>query len=250
MTQNLLRIFPENNEDHFEYTLSSCLSAYSRQYKDVFMILKNASLIKEALEFYNDDCVPLGSIIRYALLEYCFWNVKLGSKESTLSWVLDKRDTIYVEKVIEVIWELRFVSNEKLKTIWENILKIASANPEKYKKAVRCLSRFVDRTDELSDEYTRLFRISIARFEENDDEAYSFIRGVYHLADTNLKNAGTLVLETFRKAQLMPFFDSELHGFVEKLYKNNFRNVANDICLYVGDKGQLLLKELYDKYNN
>ena len=120
---------------------------------------------------------------------------------------------------------------------------------EKYKVALKSLTWFIDLIDNLNDEYCERLLQSVAFFEINDKEAYSFIRTLFKLADTNLKNAGTLLLATFRQTKMSAFMDDTLEGFVEKLYQNDFSEIANNICLYVGNTGQLTLKKLYDKYN-
>jgi|GEM_PF-4033906 len=246
--QNLTRIFPDEKV-HFEYTLSSCLSSYSKPYWDLFEMLKKASIINRALDLYNYNCGPLGSIMKYGLIEYNFKSIGLDNADSTLAKALLKKEPVQIEKLVEMTWEFKQIADDKLKPLWDSIFNAISSEQERYNSSLKSLIWFIDLIDSLTDEYLHRLLRSVDFLEENDKEAYSFIRSIFKLADTHLKNAGTLLLSTFRQTKMSPFMDDALEGFVEKLYKNDLNEIANNICWYVGDKGLLTLKKLYDNYN-
>jgi hypothetical protein len=248
--QNLNKVFPKENTIHFEYTLSCCLSSYSRKYKDVFEILKEASIVKSGMAIYNHDCGPLGSIMSYALMEYVLWGVELSSTKSTLGQIIEEKKLSHIEKLIEIVWKAKYIVNENLCELWDKLLEIVSTEPEKYKIALKNLSWFIDCLTELKDEYTQKLLYSVKAFDMNDRDGYSLLLGIYKLVDTNLRNAGILILETFKAANITPFHDRQMYILVEKLFEEGINDIANEICLYVGEKGQLTLKDLYNKYNS
>jgi hypothetical protein len=167
-----------------------------------------------------------------------------------LGSVLKKGNPTQIEKLVEMLWLFKTVPADKFIILWDALLDITFTNPKKFAIAIKSLTWLIDLVNEINDEICNRLMRSVACFEINDREAYSFIRSIFKVSDTNLKNGGTLLLATLRKTELTAFMDDTYNTFVEKLYRNDLKKIADDICLYVGDSGELTLKGVYDKYNS
>lgn len=248
--ENILRIFPNANPVHEEYTLSSSLSIYLRPDKRVYDLFQKYGLFDKAIGIYINGSGSLESLCNYALYESRFWDgEKLGDK-SILNKILANNNENQIYQLLYSAWKNKPLTKDQTVELWKKIISIADKDKNRFRPVFRALTWLVDIVNDLSDQTTSLLKQSIVNFEPNDREAYQLNRAIFKLADTNIKNAGSLLLQIFTTTDINPSSTSELQGFVEKLYISGHSEIANDICLYVGDnKGSLILKEIFEKYN-
>src|SRR5690606_29451627 len=120
--------------------------------------------------------------------------------------------------------------------IWDRVIQLAQTDAARFRSVYHVLTWLVDIFNELSDEVMQRLSLSIDHFELNDREAYQLSRTIYKLADSNLKNAGSLFVALLHRTDINPYSAAELHQLVSKLYASGNKETADNICHYMGDK--------------
>lgn len=248
--ENILSIFPAAYPTHEEYALSSSLSLYTRPDKGVYDLFKKNGLFDKAITLYNYECGSLEALCNYAVYEWRFWGGENSGNESILQKLLSNNNEKQIYQLLHSIWKNKIITKEQLLDLWPKFISIAAKDRERFRPVYRALTWLTDIFKELDDEILGYLHQSIDNFETNDREAYQLSRSIFKLADTNLKNAGDLLLHIFNKTDINPYSTAELQEFVEKLYQSGNNELANNICHYIGDtKGSLILRELFEKNN-
>lgn len=248
--ENILGIFPGGNPVHEEYSLSSALSIYLRPYKNIYDLFLKYALFDKAIGMYSTASGSLESLCNYALYEWRFWEGDKLEDKSILNKILANNNENQIYQLIYSVWKNKILTKDQTIDLWNKIISIADKDKNKFRPVFRALTWLVDIVDNLSDETTSLLNQSIDNFEHNDREAYQLSRTIFRLADTNIKNAGSLLLHILTTTDINPYSTTELQGFVEKFYQAGHIEIANDICHYIGDrKGSLILKGIFEKYN-
>lgn len=248
--ENILKIFPAANPVHEEFALSSALSIYLRPDKRVYDLFTKYGLFDKAINTYTYECGSLEALCNYAIYEWRFWEGQKSGDESILSKILANNNATQIYQLLHSVWKTKILTKEQVLELWHRIISIAEKDKEKFKSVFRALTWLSDIMNDLSDEITALLNQSIDNFEPNDREAYQLSRVIYKLADSNIKNAGSLLLNIFNTTDINPYSSSELQEFVEKLYQSGNNELADNICHYIGEtKGSLILREIFERNN-
>jgi hypothetical protein len=243
------QIFDEENEVHFGLTLSSCLSEYSPISKDIYILFTGKDMFQKALTLYDTQSSALDTIMRYTIWEYHFWRVNPAAPGSILGQVLEKKNDIQLQRLLQIIWKFKVLDRPELKFIWEKILAIARTDSEKYKKVLYSLPWLLELYGEIDAEIFEFLKETCKAYTENGHDPNNLIRTISRMPDTNLGYSSDLIIQILRSIQSIPYANDEIYSLVEKCYKNNLTNKANSIVRFYEEKASLVLKPLYDKYN-
>jgi hypothetical protein len=78
-------------------------------------------------------------------------------------------------------------------------------------------------------------------------DPYTLLRHLYNIFETNIELDGKLVLRIYDEKLVGPSYEKDLLNIVTKLYGLEQKELADSICIAVGETGSLILKEVYNK---
>jgi hypothetical protein len=91
------------------------------------------------------------------------------------------------------------------------------------------------------------YKLSIDNLKNKAD--FRLLKIIFERSDEALEQLGDIYHYLIEKNKDVDFMKSEKIEFTEKLYRNNFKELANSIFLLSLYKGDFSVKDLYKKYN-
>ena len=246
VSEHLSEIFNEQNEQHFDYRI---YTLFSRNYTPsvyMYKFFTDNQLITKALNYFQEDSGAIDTVMVYALLEWRFWKGDPNGK-SIIAEIFEKRDAGQIRRLIEVAYHQR-LEPEKSIYLWKKLLPIFDETlglADSYSLLVWLFELLY----QLDQETFELLSKVIDKMGSSGRDAYSLLRHLYKIADSEIKLAGKLVLQVYKRGLVGSTYEQELETLVTKLYTTGEKELANNICIAVSDSGSLSLKKVYNQNN-
>lgn len=246
--QELAKIFPDDSDLHKTYTLSGLLSNNHQVSGSVIKYLKSHRLNEYAIMRYSGESGEKRWISRFALIEMIHMRPQcIDETDSLLFMFLENSDPTQLIKLIQVCIELQFVPQEVLVNLWRNIAQRGLQSPDVMGPVLKDMVRLTALNPTMTADVAQLIRHSIP-FLNNDAATYTAIRSLIKISASDPLVTATLILEIWKQTGVRVHVNEELRQFVESLYIQGNIEIADGLCLYTGETGELGLKSLYDNY--
>jgi hypothetical protein len=247
VAEHMDRILDETNLQHFDYRFSSLFSKHYRPTRGLYEFYKGFDLFERALSYFVNDAGPLDTVMEFALFEWRFWQPT--PKEKTIVFrVIEGRNPWQITAIVKAILQGHLFSDDDVVFVWDHLIPIFESIPDLANSYSTLLS-FFNLFSVLDDKLYRLTRDTINKVKKGSVEVYSMLRHLFQIADTNIGLAGDLVVLIYHQKLVHRRDTNELEVFVDKLYNTGLIELADSICIAVGETGSLALKELYNKHN-
>jgi hypothetical protein len=205
-------------------------------------------------------------LVQHIALGYLigFEDKDLGDEESLIRQVLDNGSNEQLLHLISFLWfQQRYLSDdsEENKKIINNIISLWKwIYEDKYKdkpeaeitdddkKILSALARLTVYLNCINEESAKWIMIAAPYANENYNSSF-FIEALDKFEDMeSLGYIGKIFLKMLD--HFIPDFDQKhICSIVEKLYKNNYKKYADNICIIYGMKGYEFLRDLHEKYS-
>ena len=242
------RIFPAENVLHKDLTLNALLSPYHYVYQSVITFLKAHDLNSYLVSHYRTDSGQLTHLTKIALVEYFeIVPAVLDDHTSLIAQLLAAALPLQLEKVVNVTVALEIVSADLLLNLWQRLIEIGLGNPDNYAELLKNLLRLLLLVGELSADFLKLVENSLP-YLVGDVIAYSTVRSLIRLSSGDPQSSGQVVLRIWQQTGIRVEVSKDLLQFVEGLYLKGLSVLADDLCRYVAQAGEIGLKAIYDNY--
>ena len=246
VTDHLPEIFNEKDANHFDYRFQT---AFSRNYTpslELYEFFKINNLFTKAIDYFKKESGGLNTLIIYAIQEWRFWKGN-PEKDSLIAMIFEKRDSEQIKRLIDIAYKQK-LDSEKVIYLWKLLSPIFDSSPN-LQDSYSFLIRLFELLYNLNIEVFDLATAVLEKTKAEGRDAYLFLKHLYKIGDTNIDLAGKLVLQVYEKRLVGQSYDSDLQSLVTKLYETGQKNLADSICIAVGETGSLGLKAIYNSHN-
>lgn len=249
---NFDKIFQLDNDSAWSASFNSYFFYSRNVYQDRFKLFNEGGHFKKSFnkpELLTSDAQ--NRICQHILIAYLDKQINLGFDEEPLSSLLAIESKENYENIIRFFWNNNFSKPniEKLRLLWIHIYKSKDKieHTELSNYFLSGCTKWIQHFKDLDDELFEAIKEGVINLADRD--RYFFFEDLNKIIDDNLEKGGELLVAAFRKDATYDISRGLIADMVEKLYQNEFKNYANEICELHVQHGLLFLRELYNKYN-
>lgn len=246
------KIFPLDIDEAWSASFNSYLFFCGQVYKDRFKRFNDVGHFKKAFE--NSELMTTHSktkICQQVLVVYLDEELNLGFNEEPFTTLLAFESEDNYENIIRFFWNNNFSTSDikKIRLLWLHIYRIKDKikTPELANFFLSGCTKWMQHFKYIDNELFEPLKEGAINLLEKD--RYYFFDSLNKIIDNNLEKAGELLVAASRKNVIYDTSRGLISDMVEKLYQNNLKDYADDICLLHVKNNQLFLRDLYKKYD-
>jgi hypothetical protein len=261
--EKVKRLYPESANRYWEAFMDGYLSI-GTVYNDLYELMNPHYVFGISYDFKEKH--DNEHLVQHIALGYLlgFDKRDIDNSESLIRKVLDGWKPIQISDIVSFLWsQQRYLREgpegdkkivERIISIWrwiyENKYKDKSQSDitEDDKLILSDLGRLAVFLPHIDKEYAKWLMLPAPYANENYNASF-FIESLDKFEDReSLGYVGRIFLKMLD--HFIPDFDQKhICSIVEKLYKNNYKEDADNICNIYGMKGYEFLRDLYERYN-
>ncbi|GAH48688.1 unnamed protein product, partial [marine sediment metagenome] len=257
VTNNINRIFPKDNDLHWQAAFTGYLFYHNRINNDIYLLLrKNNHYIKAIQADFSDntiiDSTILDRLVQHICVGYLIGWEKLVDDESLISQLLKKPNVNQLSAIVNFFLMQKDRLNDKLKTkvktLWKklfNILFMDKENPE-YQKIISDLSKWLSLIDEIDEQILNWLKLSVKYIQVNFNTPF-FIEYLLKHASSSPEKVGELYIEMLNSNVYPKYKMENIQEIVQILYNEKQNKIADKICNMYGEKGFNFLRKYMRK---
>ena len=251
---NINRIFPQQNEYHWQAAFSGYLYNY-QIYADLYSLLKEHGHYRKALNTdFADREVPRG-LVEHICVGWIEDSETLDDKTSLIYQLINSDNSNLLSTLVHFFWRQRSNLSPKVKAkvrpTWRALYESLSqkGDVEKYGEVLSRLSGWIALVDKIDEEVLKWLKLSTQHIRGLTDSAF-FVEGLLSHTSKTPAEVGEIYLEMLYQG-VYPYHDQEhIQEIVRTLYNTKHKEVADRICNLYGKAGFDFLKSLYDENQN
>jgi len=250
---NIDRIFPLENPEHWRAAFTGYLFGMRQVYKHLYILLRNKGHYHNALSTTFSDRHIDERLVGHICVGYLEDWERLEDKNSLISLLIDHNDINKVSEIVSFFWMQREdVSDKikkKIKPLWESILGklIPNESQPEYQRVLSDTNRWLSLVDEIDEEIFEWLKTSVKYLETNHNSPFLIEYLLNHAPATPLK-VGQLFLEILNSGMFPEYKRENIQQLVEILYDKGEKEPANRICTLYLSKGITFLNQIYEKH--
>ena len=244
---NAAGIFPRESRLHMDYTLGSLFSPINEVYKNVLVYFAKYGLNEYVVERYQVAGAELNRVSRYALVELFYIDHKAIEKEGTLiSLLIRAKLPVQLQSVITVAAKQEFVAAAPVLDLWSQIQLTALSDENTYGPVLEQISSLAF-LSQLEKPVLELLGKSISYLKAGP-LANKLVGLLARKPEIPAEQSAKLILEVWKTTGDRVWVSDDLTRFVEKLYSQDKKSFADDICIHAAEHGDYRLKTIYDRF--
>lgn len=159
----------------------------------------------------------------------------------------------YYAAITRFLWIQRDNPNLNETTVfplWEKIFNQLKLNlqSEENQRTISNLVQWLCFFDNISSILFEILKLS-AKYLKRSFGTVHLIEELHRLRKNELKKVGDLFVALLDAEDFPTYKAEHIQEIIENLYKNNYKEAANDICNRYAKRNLLFLREIYEKYN-
>lgn len=256
---NINRIFPKENDIHWEATFSSYIFFHSKVYKEIYALLLDSSNIKHAIDYpFNENYVKIHLAQNIGLSILYEWE-KLSDSNCTIRILIEKNKFELIESIINFYWSQKEnqklfdldVLKNKIKEIWKLLFNHYnnSLNTLQAQKIICSLGKLLSIIDSIDEEFYSYLLVIAKCMKVNPEEASFFIEYLREKSERQPKEVINIFTELLNAGVFPHYKQENILFIVEIAYSNQLKEEADKICNSYGEQGFDFLREIYGKNN-
>lgn len=244
---NMDKIFAASDPVSIKYGLMGTLTSAYRLTKELIEFLRDNNLLQPALSSFKEDGPALGRLAKFALIELrSIDNTAVSNPASIIYHILQNEDPVQYAKLIRTASWSEGYPDELLLQLWGALMEKALAKPELFEKVLAEAVEFIRGLSIISQRSIELVNASLP-FLGSSSNGFGLIRFLLSIPSQSLAATAELVIQVWKTTGNHPFVTKELEDMVNQLYLKGEEAIADQICIYVSDRGVMGLKEIYDQ---
>lgn len=257
VVDNIDRIFPIDEEHHWQAAFSGYLIR-SRVHEEFYSLLKSKGHYHKAMKTHFADNEVTDRLVKHICKGWIEDREVLSDKSSLIYQLIHKGTP---DLLIGMVYFFsrradRLSDKVKVKVIpaWRALFGVLSRyrDQKEYQAVLSPLSMWLGLIDEIDDEVLSWIKLSMSCLDRVPGYAYTLSRVIEALQKHVLKTpeqVGKIYLEIPEREMwfLGQTQDNEVEETVRILYKNGYKNIADEICNKFGKEGVDFLRPVYEE---
>ncbi len=263
--ENINKIFPEDNEQHWKGAFTSYLFFARVIYKSIYTLLKESGHYERALTTVPFDSSFTEQLVQHICIAYLQGWESLEDKNSLIYRLIEKSNVEQLNAIVNYFSLLsrrrENIANiaDKVKLLLRRLYDIAIKREQEleYQKLLAKLSNVVFLINRIDKEILEWLKISIKHFNDSSKAFPPLEILEYMLGKVkgNPKEIASIFLYLTKKGIYFTYKKEDVQKLVETLYEKGEKETANMICNLYGIMfsqygNENFLFEIYKKYNN
>jgi hypothetical protein len=258
---NIDRIFPQQDESHWEAAFSGYLFL-PRTSEDLYFLLKKRGDYQKALNTDFADQKVLGRLIEHICWDWIEDREILNDKTSLIYQLINSGNPEPLSEVVDFFWRQQYDTPDKVKSkvkpVWRALIEVLSPNSSKaeYQEILSSLSGWLELIDKIDEETLEWLKLS-AKYVERGFNSASFVEALREHVSQTPREVGEIYLETLNNKVYPDYPPTDIQEIVRILYNQGYKKEADEICnLYAKAEIDSLrpltgfLRPLYEEYQN
>ena len=254
VTDNINRLFPKENEEHWKAAFSGYLF-YSRQiYERIYKLLRENGHYEKALKVEFDSAHIEEKLVQHICVSYIEGTETLEDEKSLIRYIIEGRKISQLREIIQFLWGLHDnitdKAKKKIKPLWKKLFSIFSedANNNDFQILLSNLSKWLVLIDKIDDNVFEWLRLSAKYVEVNHDGSL-FVRYLLKHASRTPEKVGEIYCAMLEEKVYPDYKKEEIQKIVEVLYDKSQKIYANKICNMYLARGYDFLRDIFDLHN-
>ena len=267
---NIDRIFPQQNEDHWQAAFSGCLLSSRYPHANLYVWLKANGHYRKALNANFADKEAQGRLVSHLCVGWIKDWETFDDDTSLIYQLINSRNPNFLSAVVHFFLQEgetlsqssdseRIKTYEKLKAkvrpAWRALFKVLSRNSDEvaYQRILSPLSAWLGLVDKIDTEILESVKASIKYIDKAPGYGMTLSRVIEALLRHVLitpQKVGEIYLEIPKSE--MWYLQGMKRGDIEKtvriLYKKGHKDIADEICNRFGKAGVDFLRAVYEEY--
>ncbi|MDE0555300.1 MAG: hypothetical protein OXI24_13845 [Candidatus Poribacteria bacterium] len=267
---NIDRIFPQQNEDHWQAAFSGCLLSSRYPHANLYVWLKTNGHYRKALNANFADKETQGRLVRHLCVGWIKDWETFDDETSLIYQLINSRNPNFLSAVVHFFLRegetlSQSSDSEKIKTYekvktkvrpaWRALFKALSRNSNEvaYQRILSPLSAWVGLVDEIDKEILESVKASIKYIDKAPGYGMTLSRVIEALLRHVLitpQKVGKIYL-AIPKSEMW-YLQGVKKGDIEKtvriLYEKGHKDIADKICNRFGEAGVDFLRAVYEAY--
>jgi len=251
--KNINKIFPKEDKLLCRSSIIGFFAYANKVYLEIYSLLKENDILLYALNYKFSEEHINEKVIQHICIGHIEDWEKLKDPNSLISKILEDKKEYQIAEVVRFIEMFRENLTEKvkqkIKPLWERIFNIISENEEKseFQNIAVELIDWLNLVDKIDEDIFNWLKLSVKYIDQyNPGWVY---RKFYKHIDKNPEKIGKLILEMLKYKIPATFDFKEIIKTVERLYSEDQKMIADEICNIYGKNGHYFLKDIFKKYN-
>ena len=251
-------IFPQHNEDHWQAAFSGYLR-HPGVNEDLYFLLKEHGHYQKALKTQFADIKVLDKLVKHICIGWIEDHENLTDKDSLIYQLIHDSNPNLLSDLAYFFSrhkdDLPENVKEKVIPTWRVLFKVLSQHSEEkeYQAALSPLSMWLGLIDKIDDEVLAWVRVSINYLDKVPGYAYTLstvIEALQKHVLTTPEKVAQIYLEipTREMSFLGQTKKDEVEETMRILYKNGYKDIANEICNRFGKAGVHFLRDIYEVF--
>ena len=254
VVSNINRIFPQQDEYHWQAAFSGYLYNY-QIYADLYSLIREHGHYRKALNTnFVDKEVPRG-LVEHICTGWIEDSETLDDKTSLIYGLINSGDSNLLSTLVHFFWRQRNDLPPKVKAkvrpAWHALIEVLSqkSNVAEYQNVLSRLSGWVALVNKIDAEVLKWLKISTQHIKGLTDSAFFVEELLPHTTKTPAE-VGDIYLGMLMH-NIYPYHNQEhIQQIVCVLYSTGHKEVADRICNLYGEAGFDFLRSLYDENQN
>ena len=254
VVDNIDRIFPQQDESHWEVTFSgylfcSVISEY------LYSLLKKRGDYQKALNTDFEDQKVLGRLTRHICTGWIEDDETLNDKTSLIYQLINSDNPELLSEMIQFFWRQQDDTPDKIKPkvrpAWRALIEVLfqkSAEAE-YRGILGSLSGWIGLIDKIDAETLEWLKLS-AKYVEGGFNSASFVKVLREHVPQTPKEVGEIYLEMLNNKVYPDYDPTDIQETIRILYNQGYKEDADEICNLYAAAGFDFLRSLYEEHQN
>ena len=254
VVDNIDRIFPRQDESHWEAAFSGYLFLPQTP-EDLYFLLKKRGDYQKALNTDFADSRVLSRLIEHVCTGWIEDNEALNDETSLIYQLINSGNPKLLSGMVDFVPRRQYDAsdkvNSKVKPAWRTLIAILSpkSTEAEYREILGSLSGWLGLIDRIDAEALKWLKLS-AKYVERGFDSASFVEALRKHVTQTPKEVGEIYLEMLNNKIYPDYPPTDIQEIVRILYNHGYKEKADDICNLYAAAGFNFLRPLYEEYQN
>lgn len=247
---NFNKIFPIENDNLWESSISGYFLYSSTVYTDIYEQFKQHGHIAKALKYKFKSDNTKRKVIQHICIMF-----NSSKDNETIFEIIESKDREAILEVIRFLWQvdrknIKKEDSSKIFTLWQKIYEIFKEDTSRNAQAIfSTLSKwfvFINTINEKMLPYLKL----TAKYTEKNHNSYFIVQELERLVGSNPKYVGEIYIEMINNSIFPTYKEVQIQNTIDLLYQLNEDKNALLICNLYKKRGIYFLNEVSKKYSD